>query len=564
VPAQSHQQPSPETTPASPDQETLQTSASHGNAAAAKNLKQEGGSNTADPPQDLAELKRRMGDSSRSANAIRMDAVSLIMRSTEATTALKKDRTLLCQLCRRIGPSGSPSILEYIGLDMGENVKLLVEAGHFNLTTWGILIEGRTGDAVLSVLEDPAAFKAFQALPGDALALLGNLSRDAGNLEYVLSVLPHVATWIQARSGAAKLEELRELVQGTAKAAAERGAHVKAGDLLDTIRALPNGPANDAKVQKQLYRQLLAAQTNAEFRLLFQKRFGQELTERPGSPWTQSAVVQLWQVAQMLPPAHLAATLKIERDDSGPSFAGGKEITLTMADPEHGSTNPHETDDKNPLLGINVFNTTFRHEIGHNVADAGGFDAEGGWMFQLGWKAEAATMELIRSVFLKAMPFQAELSDSEKFELADAFEDCDQTEFSPSELQGGMSAELWAKVQSEPIVKFLIARSSDEGGRWRSAPLPINGRLYHACLAGPDQWYSVPMALYSKRVSDYAMYSPMEYFAEAYATFYADADQPGGQVGGLLKARDPGLEKQFQNKVHGSHALGKETGQGQS
>jgi hypothetical protein len=378
----------------------------------------------------------------------------------------------------------------------------------------------------------------------------------------VLSELGQVTAWIQAGSGAGRLEELRALVSATNLAVEERTAKVAAGELLTSLRALPKGPATDAQVQQQLYRQLLAAEDNAELRLLFEKRFGQVLKERDGVAWTKSAVVQLWQVAETLPPAHLAATLEITRHDEGASFAGDGDITLTMSDPEHGVTNAHESDDQNPMLGLNVFNTTFRHELGHNVADKTGHDAEGGWMYQLGWKGEPKTMDLVRDVFIKVMPFEASLSDAEKFALSDAIEECDETEFSQAALSEAMPAELWEKVRTEPLIRFLNARASDEGGRWASAPLPINGRLYHACLKGPDQWFSVPKALYDKRVSDYAMYSPMEYFAEAYATFYEDADQPGGQVGGLLKARDPKLEQQFRKKVHENHSLARETGQG--
>jgi len=564
VSGQGHQPAQTSVAPADAAQQSSGAAAGHGNAAAALQLKEEGGGGAQDLAETLDELRRRIADPARSADSIRADAGNLFGASPEAEVALAFGSPLLATLVQRVGPRAAPAMLEGSGLTLGECVRQLDASGTFDLAAWGTLVEGLPGAMVLPVLEDELAFALLKKLPGDPVALLGSLGRDPGNLSYVLDALPQVGSWITERAGAARLAELQALVEDTADATQERAAHVQAGDLLKWLEELPDGPATDAAVQRKLYVQLMAAEDDREISVLFRKRFGQTLTAIGSASWSKTDVVQMWRVAEQLPGADFTDIATIQRGDSGPSLGGGGFMHLTMADPEHGLSDSSESDNQNPLLGLNVFNSTLRHEVGHNVAKKAGWDSEGGWMFQLGWRLDKSLSDILGSVLVPAMPLQASLSTAEEQALQAAFDTCEETEFSPANLQAAMSAELWAKVSGESLIHFMVARASDEGGRYKGAALPVAGRMYHAAKKGRPEWYSVPQALYDKRVSDYMMYSPAEYFAEAYATFYADADQPGGQVGGLLKARDPALEKQFQDKVHGRHDLGKETGQTQS
>ena len=53
-----------------------------------------------------------------------------------------------------------------------------------------------------------------------------------------------------------------------------------------------------------------------------------------------------------------------------------------------------------------------------------------------------------------------------------------------------------------------------------------------------------------------------EWFAEAYATFYANADMPGTELGSLVKDKDPSLHKRMLNTVHPKDDFASVTNQG--
>lgn len=104
-------------------------------------------------------------------------------------------------------------------------------------------------------------------------------------------------------------------------------------------------------------------------------RFNIDVTTEDGGTWDKAVLTRSWDVLKMLPPAHVAANPDLERllmysstsiegyansDGDAAMATGGQNVDTTN---ETGAfTNPGD-----PLFGVNMWDTTLRHEIGHRV-----------------------------------------------------------------------------------------------------------------------------------------------------------------------------------------------------
>ena len=431
------------------------------------------------------------------------------------------------------------------------------------------LVAGRGSAANLGVLASPTLLAALQKLDADPMNLLPGLSMDPAALGQALESSPALEAWITARGGAARLKQVTDTVVTYEAAAASRADMVKKGTWTRYLQALPAGPITDATMQRKLYNYLLASEDGArsEWATLFEKRFGYKLATDAGARWDKASAIRVWQIADLTPGAHVEDIVRFIRESEegeASGWAGGGEIGMTWGTSEMGLTEIGAyTSDSDPMRGLNIFDATVRHEIGHIVGESAGYDQPGGFVYsQFGWDTHTDFATLLEDTFLPQYPLVLSgvpNADRLRGQIVAALGGV--TTFNESAYRAAVERVqpgLWRTIAAEPLIGFLVSRT--RGGAWNS-PSAIDGRSYHVAYDWYG-WCSAPTTAYSKKPSDYAMRSPMEWFAEAYATFYAEADQPGRPLGRLLAARDPALSQRFLQTVHPGNNLSVVTGQG--
>ncbi|MCB9763805.1 MAG: hypothetical protein H6739_28810 [Alphaproteobacteria bacterium] len=442
--------------------------------------------------------------------------------------------------------------------------------GRFTVEGWMRMVAGRSAAQQAEVVADPQAWAAVRALPGDPMDLLPGLSMDPMRLKAAIEAQPDLLVWVGERGGVERQTQLLERITDAESAAATRAEYKRLGIWNRYLSELPDGPASDEETQRQLYHFLLASEDGspAEWSALFAARFGVSLAQQGGT-WDLPSVTRLWQLGDLTPPEHLAATIKVIREGNfgeATGWAGGGEIGMEWGTDMLGATEIGAyTDDGDPMRGLNIFDACVRHEIGHNVGASNGWDQPGGFVYsEFGWQQHDDFRSLLEEVFLPAHPLPLERVSASQRERAlglilDALGQV--TNHSQAAYRVAVervSRGLWAAIQDEPLMRYLVQRATP--GAWDLQD-DLDGRSYHVAY----NWFgfcSCPTNLYAKKVSTYAMRSPMEWFAEAYATFYAEADQPGMPLGRLMQGRDPTLYARMMGTVHPVADLGQETGQG--
>jgi hypothetical protein len=403
---------------------------------------------------------------------------------------------------------------------------------------------------------------------------------------------------------------------------------IDAGQWAAHLDALPAGPCTDPARAAQLYHWLLVEDSLPHMVTLFKKRFNIDLTAAPveqshtveagdtlsgiaqlylgdGSRWPEiynrpdnlatigadphlifpgqvisipagdhdwdhTSIVRTWVICDKLPDADVAFTVEILRNGSSGGAggaAGGGEVEMSWGTDQIGELEIGAfTDDQDPMRGLNVFDATMRHEIGHDVGEQG-FDTAGGWAGTYGWQtydSAAAIAGVFRDTFMPSHPLPlaavpAAERDAKRTQILNAISGV--TNWTADDFKtavDGVEAGLWDKVAGEDLMIYILGQVES----WLE-PDVIGGQSYHA----PYQdgwgafWQSAPGPLWQNKVSTYAMRSSMEWFAEVYAIFYADADMPSGEVGSLLEASNASLAQDFRARIHGRHNLAAETGQ---
>lgn len=298
---------------------------------------------------------------------------------------------------------------------------------------------------------------------------------------------------------------------------------------------------------------------------------GTELEIPTDSPlaWDSRSIIRTWTISAMLPPADVASTIKIIRegisgdatgwasDDGSMGMSWG---TDTMDSTEVGTY----TADEDPMRGLNIYDATLRHEIGHHVGATTGLEGVDSWTGEFGWEQYYGTRALteVFRVFHSAHPLDLSglgisNEDRTREKVFKALAKLSSWEESTvAAAVNGVRAGLFEDVVGTAFFGFFFDRI--EG--WED-PVFIGGKSYHAPYEDWGVFQSAPAEVYAKKVSTYAMRSSMEWFAEIYATFYSDADRPGVPPGTLLESRDPAAAAGFREEVDGRHTLAAITGQ---
>ena len=466
------------------------------------------------------------------------------------------------------------------------------------------------------------------SLAGNPTSLFPELERDLFQLDHVLSAVPEFKAWIVDVGGVELLHQIEGEIATAQEAKTRRAEMVAAGTWDQYLSELPDGPIGDPVEQDRLYFYLLCEDQVVRQVLLYRKRFGIDLVAgaaKPGSwlveagdtlwgiadwmfgdgkrwkeiyefggnqskigedphliepgmdlevpndpfAWDSESIIRTWTVSHMLPPADVAATLTIIREASSGEASGWAssdgEMGLSWGT---GLLNATEigsyTSDDDPMRGLNIYDATLRHEIGHHVGGTTGLDEVGSWTGEFGWEEYSDTKSLrgVFETFHTVHPLDLsglDIRDEEKtrrrvFRALARLGSWEEATVAAA--VNGVQDGLFDQVQDTAFFSFFFSRV--EG--W-AEPEYINGRSYHAPYVDWRLFQSVPAQTYSKKVSTYAMRSSGEWFAEIYATFYSDADRPGIPPGTLLESRDPAAAAGFRDRVHGRHTLAGQTGQ---
>lgn len=495
------------------------------------------------------------------------EVVKLIADRATLVSALKvigQGQASLALLHLQFGASATP------GRSLNDGARLLIDSVGLSRGGWMQLVAGRDAAQQAAVVADPVTLAALRGVEGDPMDLLPGLSMSPETLRAALTATPALTEWILDVGGEAREAQIMEALVAAEDAALTRARLVAAGLWTKHLNTFPKGPATDAATQRLLYNYVLASGESdlSEWSKLFERRFGVSLTDG-GAAWDKTSVLRLWQICDLTPASHIEATVKVIREgDQGDAsgWAGGGEIGMSWGTDLLGSTEIGAySDDTDPMRGLNIFDACVRHEIGHNVGESNGWDQPGGFVYtQFGWDKHEDLRALL-DVFIKKYPLpltnvRSRGKDALRGQILDALGEAGSTSRAAYRAAvEGVQRGLWAQIEGEPLISYLVQRS--QGGAWDTMD-NLDGRSYHVAY----DWFgfcSAPVSLYPKKVSTYAMRSPMEWFAEVYATFYAEADQPGMPLGQLLQGRDPALYKTMMSTVHPGNSLGEVTGQGE-
>ena len=508
-------------------------------------------------------------------------------------------------------------------------VRWLHGAGGVTASSWGRFIAGKTAAQCRQIIEEPAALSIVRSsLAGNPVSLFPELERDLFELDQCMEAAPLFKEWIVEVGGVTLLHEIEGEIATAEDAKTRRAEMVAAGTWDGYLASLPDRMESDPEQQQRLYFYLLCEDQVARQVLLYKKRFGIDLVsdgnqtgswivsvgetlwgianalfgegerwrdlydfgsnrstigedphrievgmelQTPVDPlaWDSASIIRTWTVSAMLPPADVAASLTIIREDNSGEASGWASDDGTMGlswgtDVMDATEIGSYTADEDPMRGLNIYDATLRHEIGHHVGATTKLEDVDSWTGEFGWEEYTDTRSLkeVFEVFHSAHPLDlsglgisnedrtrqrvfkalAKLSSWEESTVAAAVD--------------GVREGLFDDVANTAFFSFFFDRI--EG--WAD-PVYIGGRSYHAPYADWRMFQSVPAQTYSKKVSTYAMRSSMEWFAEIYATFYSDADRPGVPPGTLLESRDPAAAAGFRDRVHGRHTLAAQTGQ---
>lgn len=299
-----------------------------------------------------------------------------------------------------------------------------------------------------------------------------------------------------------------------------------------------------------------------------------ESTDAKGAAWDKRGLRRCWDVLAVLPPEHIESngdlkSLTRYRSGSIEGWANKKgEAAIGYGD-GNDIDNTNETgsftDPGDPLFGVNMFDSTVRHEIGHRVdASVGGpaycaTDNGGGW---LKWTGPDGMAERIVTASGGKIASWAN-ADQKK-----AIIDCLQTivdEQKPDKVEARIKAlpflanHATDAAQATMVSDILTDNASlalqscfAKQGPWSTGGVHLGDRIYHESYAGRKEWVSYKHAARNKKVSTYQFRAPGEWFAEAYATYY----QPPGAKGALLTARDPDTKAWFDANVDPQHGAG--------
>jgi hypothetical protein len=507
-----------------------------------------------------------------------LNACAAVMNQSPATVnTIGNDHALMEKTAIKLGRERAPMGMLYLRQPLKWQVWWCIKAGGLTSQGWAMLVANADSQQCAEAIGWREVFDAISPLPGDPITLFPPLSSDPPMIKHCLDTYDYYGPWILRRGGPERMAQVLEAINLAGACAMFRGIMVAMGLWTGYIASM-TGPSTDPAQSQRLWYYLLATTDVAEGVSLFKARFGVDLTVDNGATWDIESIKRTWLICDRTPGADVSATVRIIREGttgeaSGWAGDGLGQIGMTWGTNQIGATEVGAyTNDDDTMRGLNIFDAALRHEIGHNVGLSTGLDQAGGPVYaQFGWDkhASVAGFRTVLNAFLGAhdLPLDfiaAAQRDATRTGIINALANCHNT-YNAARFETAVNAYgttigqagLWAQISGSPFITYLLGRATI--GAWNTQS-DLGGRSYHVSYA-TEGFVSAPTARYSNLVSRYAMRSPEEWFAEVYATFYADADRPDGVLGALLEGRDAAAAEMMRTRVHGRHSLAQVTGQ---
>ena len=525
-----------------------------------------------DQTVDAAAYNTALDDPNVTADQLVAMASRLARFNIAEAAAVYSDGAAMAKVISRLGSEQITMVVLYWRVPFVDAIKHVAAKGPIAIGDFARLVSGRTAEMCVAALADDTAWAAIHAMTvDDPVGLFPLLQLNPPKLIEALAARPEYLAWCVEKLTWTRLGEILDRL-GEFEADSQLRAQMKLLGTYDTQLSLHPKPTTDAREQRKLYNWLLSATDIGEAKNLFEARYDWSLDDAGGS-WDLASVLRVWQICGRLPPGQIleGITFAREGDAAGAQASGWAQGDTAMGATWGSDVMETETesgdyaDDADPMRGLNVFDATIRHEIGHTVGARTGADANGGWVCTtFGWSTHDDFGALVDTL-VGLMPLSAPLSPDVQTAITAGIKAADGT-FTEANFLAKIEkagddagiADLDATADGEDLLDYLVGRSAD--GAWNT-PGDVGGNSYHVDYAPNGDFVSYPSALWGRKVSTYAMRSPAEWFAECYATFYAEADQPNVAVGRLLQGRDPAAYQAFLTNVHGGFNLGSMTGQ---
>ena len=332
-------------------------------------------------------------------------------------------------------------------------------------------------------------------------------------------------------------------------------------------------------------------------------RFELQVTGLQGAAWDAAGLRRAWGIMAQLPPGHISGNDEFDalmRNQSAAGsgyYSGGNNDRSVMgygddleqrgsygaimtdnpnagAETEDGGTEPDQID-VGLHTRVNLFNTVFRHEVGHAVDAKLGVST--GYATTATNAGKWADYGNSKTAFANAIIAGGNGMSGHGYPNEEAYEKAlrkainDSTDFNVA---------LQALKDADEVADDVAAADGTTGGpvsavftknRWHASASPwynpgnqveLGGRRYHQAY---DSWKYVSMLADTREkfgISGYQFRAPGEWFAEAYAAYYSDHDSAtGNPVGTRLRTRDTATADYFDQHVDKGHSLPSETNQ---
>ncbi len=296
------------------------------------------------------------------------------------------------------------------------------------------------------------------------------------------------------------------------------------------------------------------------FELRFNLSVGQTLsTDKTGKDWDVAGLRRCWAILELLPAEHVENSPDL---DHWTRFVGGYGWYNSGRDEasfgyDGLDSTTRGSPEGNHMDGVNWFNETVRHEVGHAVDNQLGSTTDA-IVINAGPKWQTHGAQAALTAMLAAGGTIATWADAgQKREIEAVLLDCMQNN-TPDDLYTNLAAmSCWGDLSSseQDSIKYdRVALTVKDCGSEDKAPWNnlssmgwnVGGRHYQVHYDARG-WTSYDPAALGVKVSRYQFRAQGEWFAEAYACYYHP--DTSGNTGTMLAEADSGTKRWFDANV---------------
>ncbi len=480
----------------------------------------------AGPKTTLDELRDKL-------NATPVDkaaSLALISQLGPDAALARKDDALLAKMAGAFDGKQMMEVVQRLGLDLRFSVYWINRAGKIpEIGNKGLdlLISGASALDVAQLIGWPAMMNVVKANYAgvNPLTVFPTLVGDDTQLAHVFATYGHYVDWIL--DGAGPQLFLRFLVAHSPKKMID--ALVTGNRWAPFLAKLPKGVALMPADKSALYDLAYSTSDFARQEELFDVRFDLQTAKAGYIDWETKGLQRAWQILNILPVPDVEGNPKMKfflRAAAGET-AGESDMSTYVAYWYRANKMKQKdigayTNPKDAMYGMNIFDGTIIHEIGHAVdgarklSDAYCKTADGGgWVKQT--PATAVDGMVAASPWPTTKAWTAALKGQARQACINAVTNSTSVAAEAHALdpKGG----LWKTIRSQRVVR-AIPPAQEARAPWmhHEQQFKFADRYYHEGYRG--EWHSYLSARYDAKISKYQFRDPTDWFAEVYALYY--------------------------------------------